>query len=234
MDRDGQEGGGDEGGGGFQYVARKSKANRRRRKGKEGDAQDDDGASKLAKRIDIIAAQKAFLSTGVVGASISALLDDTFTSISKDDWPSSILSLGLGSVKDSRAAQTQLAFVLLVRDKLLSSHQDVKVEAYDPIFDSEDRKVLDAHDIVTSDTNVQGKYTVDQPVFVFMPHCTKTLYENILRSNWSPTGLSRLWLCCNELERYVDAVRGVDEATPCIKRIGEAISLKLKRLSSLF
>jgi hypothetical protein len=219
--RDGKE----DNNGGFQYVARKSKASRKRRKGKE-DANSDDEEKKLAKRIDIISAQKVFLSTGATGESIKALLDDVFSSKCKDQWPSSILTLGLGSVKDSRVAQIQLAFLILVRDKLQSKESQgiVKVEAYDPIFEAEDEQLLHAYGIETSSTNLQGNYVLDHSVFIFMPHCTKTLYENILRSNWNPTALNRLWLCCNELARYVDDRRDAESTTPCIQRYGKLCS----------
>lgn len=227
MDREGKEDGE------FQYVVRKKKSNQRKRKGKQ-QAQEDDEETKLAERLEIITSKKKLFLTGNLGNKIEALLDEkVFSGSNKlEEIPSSILTLGLGSVKDSKAAQVQLAFLLIVRDKLLNLHlqengelsrqNSIKVQAYDPIFDQEDHKLLSALDITMTEENFQGCYVLDQPTFVFMPHCTKTLYENILRSNWTPIGLKHLWLCCNELERYVD-IRESDLITPCIKRIGKII-----------
>lgn len=36
-----------------------------------------------------------------------------------------------------------------------------------------------------------------------MPHCPRTLYHNVLASNWSPEQLGRVVLIANELDGYV-------------------------------
>jgi hypothetical protein len=235
----GEEDGGEVGsnGGAFQYVARKTAANRKRRKGRE--VQETKEEDKLSKRREIIANKKALLLSGDVGKQIEALLESAFPITingAAKMLPKRVLALGLGSVKDSRASQLQLAFLLLVCEKLEKEHggdgddatgssstidqkQAIQVEAYDPIFDEEDSKLLKSFQIAPLLVNVQGRYACQEATFVYMPHCTKTLYENLLRSNWSHEGLSRLWLCCNSLERYADR-KNSDDLTPCISRIG--------------
>ncbi|UZJ54330.1 hypothetical protein CBS101457_003650 [Exobasidium rhododendri] len=251
--------GGEESSGTFLYVAaRKSKSNRRRRKGRgvsreEEDCHDDDksgSSSKLNRRREIIAAKMAFLGTGEVGKQVKALLDRTLhppsSSSSADsvdgiDLPDTILALGLGSVKDSKAAQMQLAFLLLVCERFrndedgagvdtecsntpLKARVHIQAEAFDPIFDEEDCDLLLSYGIKPLQENLQGRYVLQRSTFVYMPHCTKSLYENILRSNWTPEGLSRLCLCCNDLERYCDQ-RDSEANTPCIRRIISRLSV---------
>lgn len=223
---------------GFQYVIGKKRSNQKRRRGKREKQEDEEeeekkGGKLLARRLEIIASKRTLLLTGNLGREIESFLDNVFSFINEgEEIPCSILTLGLGSIKDSKAAQVQLAFLLIVRDKLShllsqdggDSRQDrIEVQAYDPIFNQEDHELLSALDITTTDDNLQGCYVLKQATFVFMPHCTKTLYENILRSNWTPTGLKHLWLCCNELERYVNG-RSSDLMIPCIKRIGKISS----------
>ena len=227
-------GGEDESGcsGGFQYVSRKAKPRRNRRRGglqkdggQEGAGKEEEREERLAKRCEIIAARKAFLSTGDAGRQMDMLLSAVDARQKGNDvrLPTSILALGLGSVKESRPAQLQLAFMLLVRDWLSEKgSRIVDVAAYDPVFDDEDRDLLAELAIRALDENVQGYYPLQHAVFAYMPHCTKTLYENILRANWSPEGLDRLWLCCNDLERYVGKSSSVKETAPCITRIGES------------
>lgn len=36
-----------------------------------------------------------------------------------------------------------------------------------------------------------------------MPHCDLSLYENILRANWTPQRLARLVLVANNLSDYI-------------------------------
>jgi len=218
----GEDDGGEGVNGGFQYVARKVKSNRKRRKGRK-DTSEEGMEGKLSKRKEIIATKKTLLITGEIGKMMESLLERVLPA-KEFNLPQYILALGLGSVKTSKAAQLQLAFLLLVREKLEKNGSDqrvVRVEAYDPIFDDEDRDLLTSLKITPLQFNVQGRYPFEETVFVYMPHCTRTLYENLLRSNWSSTGLSRLYLCCNNLERYAD-LKSSNQLTPCIKRIGQS------------
>lgn len=222
--------------GGFQYVARKSRTNRKRRKGRETTTTGSEEVEISLRRIkDAIAAKKTLLVTGDVGEKIKSLLGRVFSSAEGTETagvevPASVLMLGLGSVRNSRAAQLQLAFLLLVREELErcleSQSKDrqalIKVTAFDPVFDDVDRSVLASFDIETLDANLQGRHTFQQATFVYMPHCTWTLYENLLRANWTQDRLSQLWLCCNALHRY-SSKKDSNQATPCIHRLGESM-----------
>lgn len=206
---------------GFQYVGKAIKANRRRRKGRDQDIKVDDG-EKLLQRVEIVKAKMKFLSGGSPGDQISTLLDTALSnSTCSETIPTAMLMLGLGNVSTARASQMQLAFLLLVRDRLKEKREErIFITALDPIFNEDDRQILAYFDIDVSDENRQGKYSFEEVTFVYMPHCTKSIYENILRSNWTLEGLQRIWLCCNDLERYTHFC-GQDRLTPCIDRIGE-------------
>lgn len=206
---------------GFQYVGKAIKANRRRRKGRDQDIKVDDG-EKLLQRVEMVKDKMKFLSDGSIGVQISTLLDNVLTqSTCADTIPTAIMMLGLGNIANARASQIQLAFLLLVRDSLKEKREErIPITAFDPIFNEDDRQILAYFDIDVSNENKQGRYGFEEVTFVYMPHCTKTIYENILRSNWTLEGLQRIWLCCNVLERYTHFC-GQNRLTPCIDRIGE-------------
>ncbi|PWN47534.1 hypothetical protein IE53DRAFT_371378 [Violaceomyces palustris] len=176
--------------------------------------------------------------------------------------PRRIICLGLGSPKDSRVAQFQLALLLIFRDhvdeilrsgstspnlseeivvdrleKVSGGQESPKcsVEAFDPIFDREDRDLLSYFGVQAPLENKVGDYPVQEgePTLFYMPHCGLGLYERVLRSNWSTERLAHLLLCCNELENYRLGMRDSElkESYPCVHRFVNRI--ESKRLPNL-
>lgn len=186
----------------FTYVNRVSKQKRKNRKGRQNgsiNCQTDEDI--LQKRIEYIQKRKKEIQDDIKfcewlnkSLPLKESEETTLTTPCK-----SALALGLGSVKDARPAQVQFAFFLLLCERLGVQH----LQAFDPICGDEDFAVLKAFNVVPLKENKQGRHTLEKPTFVFMPHCTSTLYENFLKANWSPVGLTRILLCCNNLERYV-------------------------------
>jgi hypothetical protein len=50
----------------------------------------------------------------------------------------------------------------------------------------------------------QVKYPLRNPTILFMPHCDRNLYENVLRANWTKEGLQNMLLVANRFSEYVD------------------------------
>ena len=94
---------------------------------------------------------------------------------------------------------------------------------YDPVFSDDDVKFLKGLELTCLAENKartsspvldymaltklspQGaRYKLTQPTLVFMPHCDRYLYENILRENWGPHGLKNMILIANLLTEYRD------------------------------
>lgn len=68
---------------------------------------------------------------------------DSFHTADGPQTRTDILCLGLGSVKDSRPAQVQLAFLLLMADHFAQREGlEVSMQAYDPIWETEDEELL--------------------------------------------------------------------------------------------
>jgi len=130
-----------------------------------------------------------------------------------------VLCLGLGSPMESRSSVAQLILLLSVCDDLKISHE--KVTLFDPHFSQEDiQGLLDIGFCVPTE-NQRGKYTLEHRTLAFLPHCGIELYENLLRSNWTPDGLHRLLLFGNVLEDYATSkpVWKLEQHTPCLSRI---------------
>ncbi|KAI0340597.1 SRR1-domain-containing protein [Trametopsis cervina] len=113
-----------------------------------------------------------------------------------------VLCLGLGSPSASRDARAQLAFLLEVCDDLILERSTVAV--YDPAFTDEDDQLLAALRLkrLPDSENRDAAYPLAEPTIVFMPHCDLQLYENLLRSNWSPDRLPQVVLIANRLAEY--------------------------------
>jgi hypothetical protein len=48
-----------------------------------------------------------------------------------------------------------------------------------------------------------ASHTRGDASFLFMPHCDIHVYEAVLRANWSPVALSRIYLLGNTLTDYI-------------------------------
>ncbi|KAL9938417.1 hypothetical protein V8E36_003040 [Tilletia maclaganii] len=137
--------------------------------------------------------------------------------------PNRILCLGIGNVKSGAVPQLQLGFLLLLRDYLATKLDGFcHVEAYDPVFTDDDRELLQALGVDVLDDNQRGEYAaLTEPTLVYMPHVGRSLTERLLRTNWSESGLSNLYLCSNDLDVYVTNLpaKKLGSESPCISRI---------------
>ncbi|KAI8053421.1 hypothetical protein BDF22DRAFT_684599 [Syncephalis plumigaleata] len=118
-----------------------------------------------------------------------------------DITPQYLLVYGLGSMMESREACRQLALCrLLVQHLKLTD----KVQGYDPVWSTEDRQLFEESGFQCIEKNESGYRSLDACTLVYMPHCPKGLYANLLAANWHPDRLKHLILLGNCLETYVE------------------------------
>ena len=101
--------------------------------------------------------------------------------------------------------------------------ETVPTEFYDPVFSPADAAFLSAqgHKVLSSDvralarslasrmtlthTFLQYPLHLDRPTLLYIPHGPRTLFEALLRANWSsPAQLERVILLANRLDLYDD------------------------------
>ncbi|GAA5938728.1 hypothetical protein JCM3775_001974 [Rhodotorula graminis] len=118
--------------------------------------------------------------------------------------PTCVVCLGLGSISESSKAQDQYVLLKEVLDELNDEiDETVLTEFYDPVFSPEDAAFLSAqgHEVLPSDHPL----VLDRPTLLYIPHGPRTLFEALLRANWtSPAQLQRVVLLANRLDLYDD------------------------------
>ncbi|CCJ31563.1 unnamed protein product [Pneumocystis jirovecii] len=113
---------------------------------------------------------------------------------------SRLVMLGLGSFQDSLRSITQLSFGIKIAERLGLKE---KIEAYDPVFTFLDCQLLKKLNInFNLHNSLDFLYNAEQPVIFYMPHCPISLYELLLKENWSPKKLCNIFLIGNNLTTY--------------------------------
>lgn len=91
-----------------------------------------------------------------------------------------IVCFGIGKIGECSISRYQFAVILCLKELY-----KVNVWMYDPVFDSNEVKILDHFGIFTLCENLEGKYKVcDRNVLFYLPHCPKQLTNNLLWANW--------------------------------------------------
>lgn len=135
---------------------------------------------------------------------------------------SDLVVLGIGSLMSNKASRLQLILAQAVARHL---HCD-RIISFDPCFNINDIAVLHVLNIDVLSENTAGKEVYKRPTVVFMPHCPKQLYDNVLVSNLftaQPTS-QLMGMLGNNLSMYVETA--VNEKLfastyPGIYRIGK-------------
>ncbi len=129
-----------------------------------------------------------------------------------------IVCYGIGSMDDSFTSRFQLALLLLIIDELKETKlvdAVSRVEFYDPVFNKADRILLqESLGFMISPENEQCLKQVESgqdssfiPTLFYMPHCPKSLYNNLLYSNWSPSRLQNIILLGNSFSTIQSVTR---------------------------
>ncbi|BEI95756.1 hypothetical protein CcaverHIS631_0107050 [Cutaneotrichosporon cavernicola] len=113
-----------------------------------------------------------------------------------------ILCLGLGRPYGDRTAKIQLALALELASALGALPSSIS--AFDPVFDEGDTRVLTSLSVTIITDNLRGEHELtDKPTLVYMPHCSKALYESFLAKNYSTRLTSGIVLLGNDLGEYL-------------------------------
>ncbi|BGP37827.1 hypothetical protein JCM10450v2_001759 [Rhodotorula kratochvilovae] len=118
--------------------------------------------------------------------------------------PACVVCLGLGSISESSKAQDQYVLLQGLLEELKDVlDEDVQSEFYDPVFSPEDAAFLSSrgHRVLSSDHPLR----LSRPTLLYIPHGPRTLFEALLRANWtSASQLQRVILLANRLDLYDD------------------------------
>ncbi|XP_041349563.1 2-(3-amino-3-carboxypropyl)histidine synthase subunit 1-like isoform X2 [Gigantopelta aegis] len=112
------------------------------------------------------------------------------------------VSYGIGHFSSCIIARYQLCLILAVREQLEIPESCCFV--YDPVFTAVEKQALEKLNFNIISQNEEGKRPCTSPTLVFMPHCGKALYNNLLFENWEPTQLVNLILIGNSFTSMVD------------------------------
>lgn len=115
--------------------------------------------------------------------------------------PDEIVSYGLGNFADCSIARYQLALLVALREDLQVPPNDILL--YDPKFLSVEKDVLTSFGLQVLKENEEAKRCCERPTLFFMPHCGKSLYNNLLFANWSPDRLCHIVIIGNSFTNMV-------------------------------
>ncbi|KAG0049459.1 hypothetical protein BGZ83_005755 [Gryganskiella cystojenkinii] len=112
-----------------------------------------------------------------------------------------IICYGIGSIESSKNSQYQLALALCLKEILQISGT---VSIYDPVMSKYDSDLArDLGFIALSAEDQTTKKSIEKHrTLLYMPHCPKGLYSQVLESNWSREQLNKMVIIGNRFTRY--------------------------------
>ncbi|KAG3190855.1 hypothetical protein C6341_g1521 [Phytophthora cactorum] len=133
------------------------------------------------------------------------------------NYSPTLVGYGLGSFCASSNAVHQLGFLValigaLDGRKLTSDVHKIPhcAEIFDPAMNKNDAAIAEHFQLKVIQENEHGRRRVDSNSVFFMPHCGKTLYQNVLACNWGPA-IKRLVIIGNSFSAYGDRVLAAKE-----------------------
>lgn len=141
-----------------------------------------------------------------------------------------IIVYGLGNFDHRWSSLIQLAFVMNTKNRLSASHS-VRVLAYDPVFEPQERNWLIENGVVLIDKNERCLRTASTTTLFYLPHCGRSLYNNVLCANWAPKLLRSVVILGN---RFSDMISGYSKLKGDYKYLAAAseICAEVRLLSS--
>ncbi|KAF9202781.1 hypothetical protein BGZ49_007082 [Haplosporangium sp. Z 27] len=113
-----------------------------------------------------------------------------------------------GSVETSRNSQFQLALGLCLKDILQATGT---IYISDPIMTDFDKQLAEKLGITVLQPEDKSKQQIEARTLLYMPHCPKGLYSQVLEANWSRNKLNNLVILGNRFTMYDErAVPEVD------------------------
>ena len=137
-----------------------------------------------------------------------------------------IVCLGLGSPCRYVGSRHQFALLCLLLDTL----SDATIDVYDPVFSETDIDLLKSFQMTPLTVNDEGKIECNDPsvyTIFYMPHCCRSLYANLLISNWDSSQLSNITIIGNSLRNYLLNAFNASarKSTECMRRLEPAMQI---------
>ena len=113
-----------------------------------------------------------------------------------------IVVYGIGPFMSCEAGRLQLALIHHIRNQM---DLLIKTFVFDPVLNDEDYEILDKHlNMLRILQNESCKRMATSLTLFFMPHCDKSLYNNLLSVNWN-NNLRNLVVLGNSFQKMVDS-----------------------------
>ncbi|XP_033748338.1 SRR1-like protein isoform X2 [Pecten maximus] len=111
---------------------------------------------------------------------------------------------GLGNFSECVIARYQLCLLMALREHLKINARECLL--YDPKFRDEEKHILNNLGFHVIDKNEEGKRpcSLDTRTLFYMPHCGKSLCNNLLWANWSRQHLSNMVVIGNSFTSIID------------------------------
>jgi len=112
-----------------------------------------------------------------------------------------LISYGIGKFSLQKSTQIQFAAMMVMAKKFLVPAEHLWI--YDPVFSSFEKATakLLGFSVISKNEECRRVGTEGRVNVFYMPHCGKTLYSNLIASNWGKP-LERLVLIGNSLSNY--------------------------------
>ncbi|OWZ11933.1 Protein kinase [Phytophthora megakarya] len=124
-----------------------------------------------------------------------------------------LVGYGLGSFCASSNAVHQLGFLVALKAALeketpaaekFATNQHC-AEIFDPAMNKSDAEITEHFQLTVIQENEHGRRRVASNTVFFMPHCGKSLYQNVIACNWGPA-IKHLVVIGNSFSAYGDRV----------------------------
>jgi len=126
-----------------------------------------------------------------------------------------IICYGIGNFGEISEVQTasmwQLAAAVALQQKFSLQH----FLFFDPCMTDDEARFLARQNVDILPQNEQGRRSIREPCFFFMPHCPLRLYTNVLYTNWDHLDL--LCIFGNSLSSYANRLLNVNDAVELLR-----------------
>ncbi|XP_021349914.1 SRR1-like protein isoform X2 [Mizuhopecten yessoensis] len=143
--------------------------------------------------------------------------DDKDTKIPRSE----VICYGLGNFSECIIARYQLCLLMALREHLKIVASDCHL--YDPKFRAGEIDILSEMGFRVIDKNEEGKRpcAVDTKTLFYMPHCGKSLCNNLLWANWDRQRLANMVVIGNSFSSILDNTPGrlLEETGGYIQRL---------------
>ncbi|XP_076106699.1 SRR1-like protein [Mytilus galloprovincialis] len=114
-----------------------------------------------------------------------------------------IVCYGIGHFAECCIARYQLVLLVLLREDTIQIPKS-SCYFYDPKFYSEEELYLKDAGFTVIPENEEGKRKTEKKTLFYMPHCGKSLYNNLIWANWNPDSLSKCIIVGNSFTNILE------------------------------